>query len=86
MEIFKVKIQSDGTLDKLKTRMVMRGGLQDKSISKDKWSPTASFRSLKMCLAHASHLKVHVGQMDFIGAFLQAKMRTRMKHIWYPVP
>jgi hypothetical protein len=78
MEIFKVKIQSDGSLDKLKTRMVVRGDLQDKSISEDKWSPTASFRSLKMFLAHASHLKVRVRQLDFIGAFLQAKMRTRM--------
>ncbi len=74
MEIFKVKIQSDGTLDKL----VVRGDLQDKNISEDRWSPTASFRSLKMLLAYASHLKVQVCQLDFIGAFLQVKMRTRM--------
>jgi hypothetical protein len=54
MEIFKVEIQNDGTLDKLKTRMVVRGDLQDKNISEDKWSPIASFRTLKMFLAHAS--------------------------------
>jgi hypothetical protein len=77
-EIFKVKIQSNSSLDKLKTRIVVRGDLQDKSISEDKWSPTASFRSLKMFLAHASCLKVRVRQLDFIGAFLQAKMQTRM--------
>jgi hypothetical protein len=78
MEIFKVKIKSDGSLDKLKTRMVVRGDLQDKNITEDKWSPTASFRSLKMFLAHAAKLKVRVRQLDFVGAFLQAKMRTRM--------
>jgi transposase InsO family protein len=78
MEIFKVKIQSDGTLDKLKMRMVVRGDLQAKDISEDKWSPTASFRSLKMFLAHAARLKVRVRQLDFVGEFLQAKMRTRM--------
>jgi hypothetical protein len=78
MDTYKVKIKSDGSLDKLKTRLVVRGDLQDKNITEDKWSPTASFRSLKMFLAHASRSKVRVKQLDFIGAFLQAKMRTRM--------
>jgi hypothetical protein len=31
-----------------------------------------------MFLAHASRLNVRVCQLDFVGAFLQAKMRTRM--------
>jgi hypothetical protein len=31
-----------------------------------------------MFLAHAACLKVRVRQLDFVGAFLQAKMRTRM--------
>jgi transposase InsO family protein len=48
METFKVKVKSDGSLDKLKTQLVVRGNLQDKNISEDKWSPTASFCSLKM--------------------------------------
>jgi hypothetical protein len=78
MEIFKVKVKSNGSLDKLKSRLVVRSDHQDKNITEDKWLPTASFRSLKMFLAHASRLKVRVKQLDFIGAFLQAKMRTRM--------
>jgi hypothetical protein len=57
METFKVKVKSDGSLDKLKCRLVVRGDLQDKNITEDKWSPTASFRSLKMFLAHASRIK-----------------------------
>jgi hypothetical protein len=44
-EIFKVKIKSDGSLDKLKMHMVVQGDLQDKNITEDKWSPTASFCS-----------------------------------------
>jgi len=78
MEIFKVKFNGDGSLHKLKTRLVVRGDLQDKRIMEGKWSPTASFRSLKMFLAHASRLKVRVKQLDFVGAFLQVKMHTRM--------
>jgi hypothetical protein len=78
METFKVKVKSNGSLDKLKAWLVVRGDLQDKNITEDKWSPTASFRSLKMFLAHASRIKARVKQLDFVGAFLQAKMRTRM--------
>jgi len=54
METFKVKVKSNGSLDKLKTQLVVRGDLQDKNITEVKWLPTASFRSLKMFLAHAS--------------------------------
>jgi hypothetical protein len=78
METFKVKVKSDGSLDKLKMLLVVRGDLQDKNITEDKWSPTASFHSLKMFLAHAARTKARVKQLDFVGAFLQAKMRTRM--------
>jgi hypothetical protein len=37
MEIFKVKVKSDGLLDKLKARLVVRGYFQDKNITEDKW-------------------------------------------------
>jgi len=79
MEIFKVKIKSDGSVDKLKTRLVVRGDLQTAALSEDKWSPpTASFCSLKMFLAHAARLKARVKQLDFVEAFLQVNTRTRI--------
>ena len=39
------KIQSDGSLDKSKFRIVVRGDLQDKELVGDTWSPTASMRT-----------------------------------------
>jgi len=78
MEAFKVKILSDGSLDKLKTRILVRGDLQSKTLTEDKWPPTTSFRALKMFLAHASCTKARVKQLDFVGAFLQAKKRSRV--------
>jgi hypothetical protein len=71
------KLWSDGTLDKLNNRLVVRGDLQ-KGIDEDMWSPSASFRALKLFLAHAARLHVRVRQLDFIGAFLQAKVRSRI--------
>jgi hypothetical protein len=67
MELFKVKINSDGSLDKQKTHMVVQGDLLSKHIAEDRWSPAASFCTLKIFLAHAA--KPLVRQLDFVGAF-----------------
>jgi len=42
MDLNVVKLRSDGTLDKLKNCLVVRGDLQ-KNVEEDTWSPTASF-------------------------------------------
>jgi len=78
METNKVKLKSDGSLDKLKCRIVVCGDLQEKILNEDKWSPTAPFRAMKMFLADAARLKVRVRQLDFIGAYLQSKARGRI--------
>ena len=44
----------------------------------DTWSPTASMRTLKYFLADAAKHKAIVYQLDFIGAFLQAKVKNRV--------
>ena len=70
MDVYKAKIQSDGSLDKLKLRIEVRGDLQNKKIVGDTWSPTASMRTLKYFLADAAKHKSRVRQLYFIGAFL----------------
>jgi len=77
MDVNVVKLKSDGALDKLKNRLVVRGDLQ-KNVEEDTWSPTASFCALKLFLAHAARLRVRVRQLDFIRAFLQAKVCSRI--------
>ena len=42
------------------------------------WSPTASLRTVKFFLADAARHKARVKQLDFIGAFLQAKAKSRV--------
>ena len=71
MNVYKTIIQSDGSIDKLKLRIVVRGDLQNKELVGDNWSPTASMRTLKYFLADATKRKAGVNQLDFIGAFLQ---------------
>ena len=76
MDVYKANIQSDGSLDKLKLRIVVRGDLQDKEMVGDTWSPTASMSTLKYFLADAAKHKARVRQLYFIGAFLQAKVKN----------
>ena len=78
MDVYKAKIQPDGSLDKLKLRIVVRGDLQNKEMVGDNWSPTASMRTVKYFLADAAKHKARVHQLDFIGAFLQAKVKNRV--------
>ena len=78
MDVHKAKIQSDGSLDKLKLRIVVRGDLQNKEMVGDAWSPTASMKTLEYFLSDAAKHKARVHQLDFIGSFLQAKVNNRV--------
>ena len=82
MDVYKEKIQSDESLDKLKLRIVVRGDLQNKEMVGETWSPTASMRTLKYFLADADKHKARVHQLDFIGAFFQAKVKNRVLSSW----
>ena len=77
MDVYKAKIQFDGSLDKLKIIFGVRGDLQNKEMVGDNWSPTAFMRNLKYFLADAAKHKARVHQLDFIGEFLQAKVKKR---------
>lgn len=73
----KAKSDPHGNLAKLKARIVARGDLQKENDWEDAWSACASTRTVKVFLALATKMKRRVKQADFIGAFLQAKVRGR---------
>ena len=54
MDVYKAKIQSDGSLDKLKLRILVGGYLYNKELVGYIWSPTASMRTLKYFLSDAT--------------------------------
>ena len=82
MDVYKAKIQSYGSLDKLKLRIVVRGDLQNKEMIGDTWSPTASMRTLKYLPEDAEKHKSRVHQLDCICAFLQANVKNRVLLSW----
>ena len=60
MDVYKANIQSDGSLDKLKLIILVRGDLQNKEMVGDTWSPTASVRTLNYFLADSAKHKARV--------------------------
>ena len=55
-----------------------RGDLQKGQEWEDTWSACASIRTVKVFLALAASLKQRVKQGDFVGAYLQARVRKRI--------
>ena len=78
MDVYKAKIKSGGSLNKLKLIIVVRGDLQNNEISGYTCSPTASMRTLKYFLSYVSKHKVRLQQLDLIGVFLQSNVEHRV--------
>ena len=78
MYVYKAKIQSNASFDKLKLRIIVRGDLQNKETVEYTWSPTSSMRTLKYLLADAAKHKAIVHQLYFIGAFLKSIVKNRV--------
>ena len=82
IDVYKAKIQSDGSLDKLRLRIVVKEDLQNKEMVGDTWSLTAFIWKLKYFLADTAKHKARVHQLYFIGAFLKGKLKTDYLSSW----
>ena len=78
MDVYEANIQSDGSIETLKLRILFRGDLQDKEIIGYTWAPTLSMGKLKYFSADSTKYKARVHQLDFIGSFLQANVKHRV--------
>ena len=78
MDVYKENIQSYGSSEKSKLRILVRGDLHKKEIIGYTWSPKSSTRTIKYFLSDDSNHKSIVHQLNFIGAFLQANVKHRV--------
>jgi Reverse transcriptase (RNA-dependent DNA polymerase) len=78
MELFRCKLDQNGTIDKLKCRVVFRGDLYDPTEPEDSWNPFASYQALRMFLAICARYKIFPAQTDWVQAYLQCQMRERV--------
>lgn len=67
---YRVKLSPDGSIEKLKARIALRGDLmRDNVVIPDTWCPIAGFRSFKIFLAMAARIKQRIYQLDYVAAF-----------------
>ena len=79
--IFKKKLQTDGTVDKFKARLVTKGFFQQKGIDFfDTYSSVARISYIKILPALASTHNIFIHQMDVKTAFLNIYGPTRKIH------
>jgi hypothetical protein len=69
---FKDKYNSQGDFEKLKSRIVAGGHMQDKSIYEDLTSPTVASTAAFIVAAIAAHEGREVATVDITGAYLNA--------------
>jgi len=77
--IFKKKLRADGTIDKYKARLVIRGFDQRKGIDYfDTYSPVTKIATIKALIAIAATYDLVVHQMDVKTAFLNGDLEEEI--------
>ncbi|GJW01536.1 retrovirus-related pol polyprotein from transposon TNT 1-94 [Tanacetum coccineum] len=73
--IFKKKMKADGTIDKYKARLVIKGFRQREGLDYfDTYSPITRITSIRMVLAIAALRNLEVHQMDVKPSFLNGDL------------
>ena len=72
----KQKFDAEGNHDKLKSRLVAGGHMQDKTLYEDLSSPTAALMSVLLVCAIAAYEHRKTATVDIGGAYLNADMMT----------
>ena len=69
--INKVKLLSDGSWDKAKSSLCVRGDIQRYHSEEETWSAASAKRTVRTYVANAAHHNAVIWQLDFVGAYLQ---------------
>lgn len=73
--VFKIKRKQDGSIDKYKARLVVRGCKQRKGVDYEEiFAPVARYETIRVFLAGCVQEEMHVHQMDVVTAYIQGDL------------
>ena len=77
--IFKRKMKPDGTIDKYKARLVVKGYRQKEGLNYfDTYSPVTRITSIRMLIALAAVHDIKIHQMDVKTTFLNGELEEEI--------
>ena len=77
--VFTLKYRADGTLDKLKARLVARGFTQTYGLDyQETFAPVAKLNTIRVLLSVAANLDWPLHQMDIKNAFLNGELKEEV--------
>jgi hypothetical protein len=71
--VFTYKTDSEGMLTRCRSRIVVRGDLQDSETVLSTYAATLASRSFRMAMAIAAHFDLEAKQYDVVNAFINAR-------------
>ncbi|XP_058783418.1 uncharacterized mitochondrial protein AtMg00820-like [Vicia villosa] len=81
--LYKTKFNSDGSIERHNVRLVAQGFTQVEGINfVDAYSPTAKLIIVRLLLALASSLNLHLFQLDVHNAFLHGDLDEEYRRQW----
>lgn len=73
--VYKVKVKSDGSIERFKARLVIKGCSQIEGVDyTETYSPVVRYSTIRYLLAKAAELDLQIHQMDAVTAFLQGDL------------
>ena len=84
--VFTYKTNSSGELQRCRSRLVVRGDLQDEASIFSTYAATLAARSFRTVMALAAHFDLEVKQFDVVNAFVNAKRDSKSKPVTCYLP
>ena len=86
MWVFTYKVDSDGHIIRCRSRIVVRGDLQDEQTIVSTYAATLAARSFRISMALAAHFDLEIKQYDVVNAFINAKRDPRSERVVCSLP
>jgi len=86
MWVFSYKVNSEGVVTRCRSRIVVRGDLQDEQTIQSTYAATLGAKSFRTAMAIAARFDLEIQQYDVVNAFVNAKREESSEPVFCSLP